>query len=248
MADYERATWTRSAAEAAQVDVGLREHMLRVYNYMASGLALTGIVAWLVANTPAVMQLFYTETASGRIGMTGLGWVAVFAPLVLVFILSRGIVGQMRFSTAQALFWAYAALMGVSLSSILLVYTGSSVARTFFACAAGFAGLSLYGYTTKRSLNGLGQFLMMGVWGLLVAMLISFFWPSPGLSFVISIVGVLIFAGLTAYDTQKIKEMYWQGDMGEVQSKKALFGALQLYLDFINLFMFLIQFMGNRRN
>lgn len=245
--ETDRTTWTRGQAEAATIDVGLRTYMLRVYNYMASGLALTGLVAWFVANTPAVTQLFFQVGARGQIGMTGLGWLAVLSPIILVFAINYGM-SRMQGSTVQALFWAYAALMGISLASILLAYTGASVARTFFATSAGFAGLSLYGYTTKRDLSAFGRFLMVGLIGLIVASLISMFIPSPGFTFALSVIGVLLFAGLTAYDTQKIKEMYYAGDDGETITKKAMLGALTLYLDFINLFMFLIRFMGDRRN
>ncbi len=241
-----RRAWAGAPAEAAEIDVGLRAYMLRVYNYMASGLALTGIVAWLVANEPSITQVFYQVGAGGRIGMTGLGWIAVIAPIFLVMGLSWGI-ARMRASTAQTLFWVYAALMGVSLASLLFVYTGASVARAFFATAASFAALSLYGYTTSRDLTGVGRFLFMGLIGIIVASLINMFWPSPGLSFAVSVIGVIVFAGLTAYDTQKIKEMYYAGDDGEVTTRKSVMGALTLYLDFINLFIMLMRFMGDRR-
>jgi FtsH-binding integral membrane protein len=243
--DTQRRAWSASQAEAAQIDVGLRQYMLRVYNYMASGLALTGIVAWIVANTPSIQQIFFHATVRG-IAPTGLGWIAIIAPIGLVMAISFGI-NRMRASTTQALFWGYAALMGVSLSTLLLAYTEASVARAFFATAASFAGLSLYGYTTRRDLTGVGRFMFMGLIGIIVASLINMFWPSPGLSFIISIVGVLVFAGLTAYDTQKIKNVYWQGDSSEVLAKKAINGALMLYLDFINLFIMLMRLMGDRR-
>lgn len=241
-----RTAWTRSQAEAAQIDAGLRAYMLRVYNYMASGLALTGIVAWLVANTPAIQEVFFQVGLRGQLVPTGLGWVAIIAPLGLVFWLSYG-VGRMRGQTAQTLFWVYAALMGVSLASLLFVYTGASVARAFFATAAGFTGLSLWGYTTRRDLTGMGSFLFVGLIGLIVASVINMIWPGPGMTFVISVVGVLIFAGLTAYDTQKIKEMYWELDDGDTLTRKAVMGALRLYLDFINLFIYMLRFMGDRR-
>ncbi|HEY1723478.1 MAG TPA: Bax inhibitor-1/YccA family protein [Magnetospirillaceae bacterium] len=243
--ETQRRAWSASQAEAAQIDVGLRQYMLRVYNYMASGVALTGIIAFLVANTPSIQHVFFQMTPRG-IGMTGLGWLAVLAPIGLVMAMSFGI-NRMRASTAQGLFWAYAALMGVSLSTILMAYTGASVARAFFAAAAAFASLSLYGYTTGRDLNGVGRFMMMGLVGLIVASLINMIWPGPGLTFMISVLGVVIFAGLTAYDTQKIKNMYWVGDNSEVMTKKAVNGALTLYLDFINLFIMLMRLMGDRR-
>lgn len=244
--ETERSSWTRSQADVAQIDVGLRSYMLRIYNYMASGLALTGIVAWIVANNQSLQQLFFQVGVHGGIGLTGLGWIATLAPLGLVLALSFGL-ARMQASTAQGLFWLYAALMGISLSSLLLVYTGTSVARTFFITAGSFAGLSLWGYTTRKDLTGFGSFLIMGLIGLLLASVINMFFASSAMTFVISVLGVLIFAGLTAYDTQKIKEMYWEADDDQTASKKAVMGALTLYLDFINLFIYLLRFVGDRR-
>jgi FtsH-binding integral membrane protein len=234
----DRKYMTPAQAEAAQIDVGLRQYMLRVYNYMAGGLALTGVVAFLVASSPAAVQLLFG---------TPLKWVVMFAPLALVFFFSFKI-ESMKASTAQTLFWVYAGLMGASLATVFLVFTGASVARTFFVTAAAFAGLSLYGYTTKRDLSAFGSFLVMGLIGLVVASIVNIFLASSMLQFVISAAGVLIFAGLTAWDTQKIKEMYWEADGHEIAAKKAVMGALSLYLDFINLFMFLLQFLGVRRD
>ncbi len=233
----DRKYMTPAQAEAAQIDVGLRQYMLRVYNLMASGLALTGIVAFLVASSPAAVQLLFG---------TPLKWVVMLAPLALVFFFSFKI-HSMKASTAQTVFWIYSALMGASLATVLLVFTGASVARTFFITAAAFGGLSLYGYTTKRDLSAFGTFLVMGLIGLIIAMVVNIFLQSSMLQFVISAAGVLIFAGLTAWDTQKIKEMYLEADGHEVASKKAIMGALTLYLDFINLFMFMLQFLGVRR-
>ena len=244
--DTGRSAWGQSQAQAVSYDVGLRQYMLRVYNYMASGLALTGIVAALVANSAALQSLFFQVGPTGAVGLSGLGWLALIAPVVLVFGLSMGI-ARMQASTAQGLFWAYAALMGVSMAPVFLVYTGESVARVFFITAASFGGLSLWGYTTKKDLTGFGSFLVMGLWGLIVASIVNMIWPSNGLGFVISAAGVLIFAGLTAYDTQKIKQMYWEGHGHEVESKSAIMGALTLYLDFINLFIMLLRFFGDRR-
>jgi len=225
-------------AQAAQIDVGLRQYMLRVYNYMASGLALTGIVAVLVAFTPVLRDVVL---------FTPLKWVVMLAPIGFVFFLSARI-DRIQASTASALFWVFAALMGASLSSIFLVFTGESIARTFFVTAAAFAGLSIYGYTTKRDLSGFGTFLLMGLIGILIAGIVNIFLQSSLMQFVISAAGVLIFAGLTAYDTQKIKEMYWDGaNYGDVATKTAVMGALSLYMDFINLFTFLLQFIGDRR-
>jgi len=245
--ETDRGTWAQSRTDAAQIDVGLRQYMLRVYNFMASGLALTGIVAALVANTPALQALFFQVGANGAVGLSGPGWVALIAPVIMVFGLSMGI-NRMQASTAQGLFWAYAALMGVSLAPTFLVYTGESVARVFFITAGAFAGLSLFGYTTKKDLTGFGSFLIIGLWGLVIASVVNMFMASSTLSFVTSVLGVLIFAGLTAYDTQKIKEMYWANAGYETATKTAILGALSLYLDFINLFIMLMRFLGDRRN
>jgi uncharacterized protein len=234
----DRKYMTAAQAEAAQIDVGLRQYMLRVYNYMASGLALTGIVAMLVASSPAATQMIFG---------TPLKWVVMLAPIGLVFFLGARI-NNMQASTASTLFWVYSALMGASLASILLVFTGESVARTFFITAAAFGGLSLYGYTTKKDLSAFGSFLIMGLIGLMIASIVNIFMQSSAMQFVISAAGVLIFAGLTAYDTQKIKEMYWEGHDSETASKVAIMGALSLYLDFVNLFIFMLQFLGVRRD
>jgi len=224
-------------------DAGLRSYMLSVYNYMASGVLLTGIVALLFANSSLINLI--ANPATGQ--PTALFWVALFAPLALVFGLSFGI-NRISAGTAQAIFWAYAALVGVQFSTLFLVYTGVSIAQTFFAVAAAFMGLSLYGYTTKRDLTGMGQFLIMGVVGIFVALIINMFLRSPAFDLAISAIGVLLFAGLTAYDTQKIKSIYFQvSGHGEAMAKSAIMGALALYLDFINMFLFLLRFMGDRR-
>ena len=217
-------------------DAGLRSYMLKVYNYMASGVLLTGIVAMLFAKSGMAAQVMATP----------LRWLIIFAPLGFVFAMSLGV---NRFSTAtlQLLFWGFAGVMGLSMSTVFLVYTGTSIAQTFFAVAAAFMGLSLYGYTTKKDLSGFGTFLSMGVVGLLVAMVINMFLRSPAMQLAISGIGVLIFAGLTAYDTQKIKSMYAHVAGTEMMGKAVIMGALQLYLDFINMFTFLLSFMGNRR-
>jgi len=217
-------------------DAGLRSYMLSVYNYMASGVLLTGIVALLFASSGLAAQVL----------MTPLRWLIILAPLGFVMAMSFGL-NRMKTSTLQLLFWAFAVTMGLSMSSIFLVYTGVSIAQTFFAVAAGFAGLSLYGYSTKRDLSGFGTFLIMGVVGLLVAMLINLFLQSPAMMLAISAIGVLLFAGLTAYDTQRIKSMYAHVAGSDMMGKVVIMGALSLYLDFINMFMFLLQFMGQRR-
>ena len=224
--------------DRAEIDEGLRSYMLRVYNYMASGLALTGIVAYLVSVSPEAMRTVYG---------TPLYWLVVLAPLGLVFFLSARIT-RMQASTAQALFWIYSALMGVSLAWIFVAYTGQNIARVFFITAGSFAGLSLYGYTTRRDLSGFASFLMVGLIGIILAALVNLFLHSTGLQFAISVIGVLVFAGLTAYDTQSIKELYFAGDDGEVATKKSVIGALRLYLDFLNLFLLLLQLFGNQRS
>ena len=222
-------------------DAGLRSYMLSVYNYMASGVLLTGIIALLFANSSLINLIVNPATGQA----TTLFWVVLFAPLVLVFALSFGI-NRMSATTAQGLFWLYAALIGVQFSSLFLVYTGVSIAQTFFAVAAAFLGLSLYGYTTKRDLSGMGSFLIMGVVGIFVALLINLFLRSPALDLAISAIGVLVFAGLVAYDTQKIKSIYFEVAGSDIAGKTAIMGALTLYLDFINMFLFLLRFLGNR--
>ena len=217
-------------------DAGLRSYMLKVYNYMASGVLLTGIVATLFAGSG------YAATVMA----TPLRWLIILSPLAIVFAMSFG-VNRMKESTLQTLFWTFALLMGLSMSTIFLVFTGTSIAQTFFATAAAFVGLSLYGYTTKRDLSPIGTFLIMGVVGLLVAMLINLFLQSSAMALAISAIGVLLFAGLTAYDTQKIKSMYFYVQGTDMVGKTVVMGALTLYLDFINMFQFLLSFMGDRR-
>ncbi|WP_312797365.1 Bax inhibitor-1/YccA family protein [Tianweitania sp.] len=239
----------------AGIDQGLRSYMLRVYNLMALGLAITGVaaLAMVMLTTTNDPSLAAATLPNGKM-LTSLGvavygsplrWVVMLAPLAVVFFLSFRI-DKMSTGAAQATFWGYAALVGVSLSSIFLVYTTGSIVQTFFITAASFGALSLFGYTTKRDLSGMGSFLFMGLIGLMIAMVVNIFLGSGMLQFVISAAGVLIFAGLTAYDTQQIKEMYWEGDDTLVAGRKAIMGALRLYLDFINMFTFLLQFMGNR--
>ena len=218
-------------------DAGLRSYMLKVYNYMASGVLLTGIVALLFANSGMAAQVF------GGGGL--LPWVIILSPLAIVFAMSFG-VNRMSTSTLQLLFWSFATLMGLSMSTIFLVYTGVSIAQTFFAVSAAFLGLSLWGYTTKKDLSGFGTFLIMGVVGLLVAMLINLFLQSSAMAMAISAIGVLLFAGLTAYDTQRIKSMYAYVAGTDMMGKTVIMGALSLYLDFINMFQFLLSFLGNR--
>jgi FtsH-binding integral membrane protein len=227
---------TRGSATAAEIDVGLRQYMLRVYNYMTGGLAVTGIVAYLVSNSPAMLQAIYG---------TPLQWVVMLAPIGFVLFFSFRL-QKMSVGAAQAVFWAFSAVMGLSLASIFLVYTDASIARVFFITAGTFAGMSLFGYTTKRDLSGFGSFLVMGLIGILIAMLVNLFLASSALDFAISVIGVLVFTGLTAYDTQRIKEMYIESDGTAVMTKKAIMGALTLYLDFINLFLMLLRLFGSR--
>src|SRR5262245_6427535 len=223
------------STDRALIDAGLRAHMVRVFNYMALGVALTGVVAWLTSQIvgPALLN-------------SPLMWVFILAPLALVFFISFRI-NSLSAGAALTLFFVYAASVGLSLATIFFVYTGTSITRVFFMTAAAFGCLSLWGYTTQRSLSGFGSFLFMGLIGVIIASLVNIFLRSSGLDWIISVIGVLVFAGLTAWDTQKIKEMYDPMDDGTVAGRKAVMGALSLYLDFINLFMMLLRLFGNRR-
>jgi uncharacterized protein len=231
-----RFTARSSAIPQVDIDVGLRQHMLRVYNYMVLGLAITGLVAYFAATTG-----FYASIAH-----TPLIWVVMLAPLAFVLVLSYGI-QRLNLGTAQLLFWAFSAIMGLSLAGIFLVYTGTSIARVFFITSGTFAGMSLYGYTTKRDLTSIGSFMVMGLFGLIIASLVNIFLQSSALYFAISVIGVIVFVGLTAWDTQRIKESYSESDGDVIAGKKAIWGALELYLDFINLFIMLIRLFGDRR-
>lgn len=254
MAEWNEKSVRVGSAPAYAVDAGLRAYMLQVYNYMALGVALTGFAALLTANLATTSEPnafrvatdLYLTPLGQALYTSPLQWVVMLAPLAFVFFLGFK-VRTMSVSAAQIAFWSFAAIMGISISSILLVYTGASVARVFFISAAAFGALSLWGYTTKKDLSGWGSFLFIGVIGLILASLVNLFWPAPGLSFAISIIGVLIFAGLTAYDTQRIKEMYDPAMDGSVAAKTAIMGALALYLDFINMFLFLLRLMGSNR-
>ena len=231
---------TTTAGRDVAFDAGLRAHMLSVYNYMTSGVLLTGIVAMLFARGGDASPAYQFFSQGGP-----LAWIVILAPLAIVMVMSFGI-NRISTGTAQALFWVFAVVMGLSLSTIFLVYTAGSIATAFFATAAGFASLSLWGYTTKRDLSAMGTFLVMGLFGLIVAMIINIFWQNTMFELAISAIGVLIFAGLTAYDTQKIKSMYFAVAGTDYHGKAKIMGALTLYLDFINLFLFLLRFMGNR--
>jgi FtsH-binding integral membrane protein len=228
-----------ASAARADYDAGLRSYMLSIYNYMASGVLVTGIVALLFARSGMAEQILA--------GPGLLKYVVMFAPLAFVMVLSFGI-NKLQTSTAQMIYWAYTVVMGFSMASIFLVYTGMSIAQCFFATATAFAGLSLYGYTTKRDLSAFGTFLIMGVIGIIVASLLNLWFQSPAVALAINILGVLIFAGLTAYDTQKLKSMYDYVAGTDMMGKTVIMGALTLYLDFINMFMFLLQLFGGRRD
>ena len=240
--NYQMRSGVQTHADAS-IDEGLRSYMLKVYNLMALGLAITGLAAWGGFNF-AVQDGQLTQFGQ-LLFVSPLKWVVMLAPLGLVFFLSFRI-NKMSVAAAQTTFWVYAALVGLSLSTIFLVYTQTSIVRTFFITASAFGALSLYGYTTKRDLSGMGSFLIMGLFGIIIASVVNIFLGSSALQFAISVIGVLVFAGLTAYDTQQSKEMYYEGDGALVAGRKAIMGALRLYLDFINLFMFLLQFLGNR--
>lgn len=236
MADYQSPYVTRTAEQTVALDEGLRAHMLRVFNYMASGVLLSGIVAYAVASNAGLSSVIFG---------TPLKWVVMLAPLAFIMVLSFGI-HKLSFTAAQALYWVFCALMGASLASILLVFTGASVARVFFITSATFAAVSLYGYTTKADLSKFGTFLLMGLIGIVIASVVNIFVGSSALQFAISVIGVLVFTGLTAYDTQRIKEEYYEGHDHETTSKMALMGALSLYLNFVNLFSMLMNLMGSR--
>ena len=234
MIDRNFSTATKSRE---QVDQGLRSYMLRVYNYMATGLGLTGLTAYFVAITPSLFNAIYG---------TPLYWIVALAPLGFVFYLSARL-HKISFTTAQTVFWIFSGVMGLSMAYIFIAFTGASIARVFFITAGTFAGMSLYGYTTKKDLSGWGSFLFMGLIGIIIASIVNIFLKSPMLYYVISWIGVLVFVGLTAYDTQRIKEMYYASDHPEISGKKAIMGALKLYLDFINLFIMLLHIFGQRR-
>ena len=253
MSDFDRnvaaARGGYATDRALAIDAGLRAHMIRVYNLMAGAVALTGVVAWLTFSLSA------TTTATGALALTPLGqtlfgsplmWVLVLAPLALVFFISFRI-DRLQVGTALTLFLVFATLLGISLATIFIAYTSTSITRVFFISAASFGALSLYGYTTKRDLSAIGSFLIMGLIGIIIASLVNLFLQSSAMQFIISVVGVLVFAGLTAWDTQKIKEMYDVNDDGTVSGRKAVMGALTLYLDFINLFLMLLRLFGDRR-
>ena len=256
MSDFDRNIATARAGYRPEVaiDAGLRAYMIRVYNYMTAGVALTGLVAWFAFQAAGGDSIAVAGnsisglTDFGRAIFSGpLMWILVLAPLGLVMVMSFGI-NRLSPAAALTLFFVYAGLLGLSLATIFVAYTGASIARVFFISAATFGAMSLYGYTTQRDLTGFGSFLFMGLIGIVIASLVNIFLHSSGLSWVISVVGVLVFVGLTAYDTQNIKEMYSPMDDGTVAGRKAVMGALKLYLDFLNLFLMLLQLLGDRRS
>lgn len=230
---------------ATSVNEGLRQYMLKVYNFMTAGLSLTALSAYLIINTP-LLRLFFTTNQAGQFGLSGFGWLMFLAPLIMVFafswVINRGSAAQ-----AQLFFWTFSAVMGISLAPTLLIYTGSSIVRVFLITAGTFGAMSLYGYTTKRDLTGMGSFLIMGLWGIIIATIVNIFLKSTGLDYALSFLGLFIFIGLTAFDTQRIRNMYDGFGGAEIATKKAIVGALSLYLDFINMFLYLMRFMGDRR-
>jgi len=247
--DFNQRSFTRTADQGV-IDEGLRAYMLKVYNYMTTGLLITGLIAYFFGKASIV-----TNSNGELLGVTSLGnmlfnsplmWVVALAPLGMMFFFTYRI-NRMSLSTAQITFWVFATLMGLSMASLFIMYTGASITRVFFICSATFAAMSLYGYTTKRDLTALGGFLMMGVIGLIIANIVNWFLQSPALYYAASFIGVLIFVGLTAYDTQKIKNMYYEGDSDNLSGKKAIMGALTLYMDFILLFIYLLRIFGQRR-
>ena len=247
--DFNQRSFTKTVDQAA-IDEGLRAYMLKVYNYMTTGLVLTGFIAYFFGKASVQAYLPNGEVSLTPLGNTlfnsGLSWIIMLAPLGFVFYLSARI-NKMSAASAQITFWIFSSIMGLSLASIFIQFTGESITRVFFITSGTFGAMSLYGYTTKRDLTKLGSFLMMGLFGIIIASIVNMFMQSEMMHYIISILGVLIFVGLTAYDTQKIKNMYLVSDSGEVMGKKAVMGALTLYLDFINLFIMLLRLFGQRR-
>jgi len=235
--NFERRAWGSSTIDTGVIDQALRSYMLRVYNMMASGLLLSGIVAVLTANSPAMMQAIFGS---------GLGIVVMLVPLGIIMAMSFGI-NRMSANTVQILYWVFVATFGLSMASVFYIYRIESVVRVFFITAATFGAMSLYGYTTKRDLTNLGAFLFMGLVGIIIASLVNLFVHSSMLAFAVSVIGVLVFTGLTAFDTQQIKQEFYEGNPAEVTNKQAVMGAVRLYLDFVNLFMLLLQLIGDRR-
>lgn len=245
--DYSRYRQTSSGSHAARIDEGLRSYMLRIYNYMGSALAITGFVAFAFSQSPALLGMIYHVQGNMVGGYTMFGWLVAFSPLIMVLAMNFGL-QRMKLSTLHLMFWGFAVLMGMSLSSVFMMFTGESIARVFFITASVFGAMSLWGYTTKRDLTGMGSFLMMGIFGILIASVVNIFLQSPAIHFAVSILAVLIFTGLTAYDTQRLKQLYYQvAGSADGMARVSIMGALSLYIDFINIFIHLLQFMGDRR-
>lgn len=238
MALFDRDITGKASAQALGLDMGLRAYMLRVYNFMALGLTLTGFVSFFVSQSPEIMGVLYSNTI--------MAFIVLLIPFGMAMYLQFRI-RKMEAATAQMLFWVFSGLMGLALAPVFLIYTGTSIARVFFITAGMFGGMSLYGYTTKNDLSAWGSFLFMGLIGIIIGGLVNMFLQSSGFQFVLSIIGVIVFTGLTAYDTQMIKELYVAEDSGEIAKKKAVIGALMLYLDFVNLFLMLLQLFGDRK-
>jgi uncharacterized protein len=240
--------YNASAETSVKYDEGLRAYMLQIFNFMSIALAITGVVSYMAGNSQAFLSIMYTQSETGM-SLSLTGWVIMLAPLFMVFFLSAKI-HSISAQSAQLLFWAFSVLMGLSLAPIFLAYTGESIARTFFVTSSVFGSMSIYGYTTKKDLTSWGSFLMMGVMGILLASVVNMFMASSGLSFAISVIGVLVFTGLTAYDVQSLKNIYLQSARmdRETSTKIAIHGALRLYLDFINLFLMLLRLFGGRRD
>ncbi len=228
-------------------DAGLRQYMLGIYNNMAIGLGITGVVAAVAGNSPAFLSAMMNVNDVGKAGLSGLGWLVTLAPLAFVFLMSMG-AGRMSAATLRLVFFAFSAIMGLSLFSVFAAYTNESIARTFFITAGTFGAVSLYGYTTKRDLTGMGHFMLMGLFGIIIASIVGIFFQSSALQFAISVLGVVIFTGLTAWDTQRAKEMYAANAGLEANSKLAIMSALSLYMNFINMFLYLLRFFGQQRS
>ena len=239
----ERTNYASTKATTA-VDEGLRKHMLSVYNYMTIGLLVTALTSWLAIYTP-LGGLFFTNTAQGY-SLSGLGWLALFSPFIMIFMFNSAL-NNGSLSKVKNMFFIFSALMGLSISPMLTLYTGASVVRIFLITSATFGSMSLYGYTTKKSLDGMGSFMRMGLWGVIIASIVNIFMRSPGMDFALSILTVIIFTGLTAYDTQKIRQIYSSSDTYDTATRKAVVSALNLYMDFINMFLALLRLFGDRR-
>lgn len=234
----------KSAVE--HVDEGLRQYMIKVFNYMGLGLVVTALAAYLTVNTPLLSMMFSVDMTAQTVSLSVLGWIITLAPLAMIFAFNA-VLAKGSPAAAQLMFWAFSAIMGISMANVMLLYTAESITRVFLITAATFGGMSLLGYTTKKDLTSIGSFLYMGLWGIIIASIVNIFMKSSGVYYAISYLSVLIFTGLTVYDVQKIKMMYYSADDNDTLTRKAIVGALELYLDFINLFLSLLRILGNRR-